>query len=150
MQASRSKVAAPPQSGPSAGPTRCVHARRETCGPFGAPELQPTEGAALRHTATEAPVPASPETTPRPASARCGKTLSQPLRSPRRSGAGGRSAEPQKTEDPERLSQSPQVTQHCGLHATVHIKQWKSFVSDVAVVPAETRESGKLRWRWRG
>lgn len=48
----------PPQSGPSAGPTRCVHARRESCGPFGAPKNYNSQKAPrCAHTATEAPPP---------------------------------------------------------------------------------------------
>lgn len=107
----------------------------ETCGLlWGSQELQLPEGAALRPTTTEAPVPASLklQLLRRPSVCTLWKEdFSQPLREPEEGGAGAESAEPQKTGViREAKSGSPQVTQHRGLHATATIKQWKSFVSD--------------------
>lgn len=94
----------PPQSGPSAGPTRCVHARRESCGPFGAPKNYNSQKAPrCAHTATEAPPPAAVPASPKlqlpegPASARCGKKTLSLSKSPRRAGRanGGGTPRPQ-------------------------------------------------------
>ena len=150
----------PPQSGPRAGPTRCVHARRETCGPFGAPKNYNSQKAPrCAHTATEAPRAGVTETTTprRPSVCTLWKEDSQPASPGARGGRGrqmgaglrflkeGRSPQSLKR---LRTREAKSVTPgHTALWFACHSSPLSSgshLSQMIAVVPAENRESGKL------
>lgn len=152
----------PPQSGPSAGPTRCVHARRESCGPFGAPKNYNSQKAPrCAHTATEGPphrrAGVTETTTPRRP---CVRTLwkedSQPLPEPEEGGAGkwGRdSASSRRGRSPQslerlRIREAKLVTPgHTALRFACHsspLSNGSHLSQTIAVVPPESRESEKL------
>ena len=125
----------PPQSGPSAGPTRCVHARRESCGPFGAPKNYNSQKALRRH-AVERRLSLSKS--PRRAGPANGGGTPRPQ-------GGGRSPQSLKR---LRIREAKLVTPgHTALWFACHsspLSNGSHLSQTIAVVPPESREGEKL------
>ena len=159
MQASRSKAAAS-TVGSKRRPTHGVHARRESCGPFGAPKNYNSQKAPrCAHTATEAPPPRRRHRNYNSQKALRRHAVERRLslsKSPRRAGpangggtprpqGGGRSPQSLKR---LRIREAKLVTPgHTALWFACHsspLSNGSHLSQTIAVVPPESREGEKL------